>query len=883
MRYTESNFIYLKNTSMEKYYDALVEAEYAYEYFPIITKMIARKIIEVFLKTVAKKNNIDANVAVWNLLDNIKLSYNFSLPTEMYDSIEIILVNGYKHASWFSRNKTITKQPIEILEAVHNILCWYLRIVEPQAMALTKDLSFKEPNTIEDQQKEVDKIKSEILLKDNQINNLRKKVIELGSQSKSVAELNKIIMAIKEEKSYLETVQVLLMKKIEIQKIQVADIEKKYKMYIKKFEQLEEACKESQELIFYKESQLVKAEIQMQQLKILVKEQDEQDQSIIRMEQALEEELKTVRKVYENLVNLSARHQDMLETIEFSYDAELQKILLAKINNTTMQISFDDRIFNENITDYNKNIVEAKRKMAIFKEILNEKIKREIKYQSFYSGFLRLDGQELRMIYSIITKINTNTSSDLISKSKELLSKFSEDKSLDVINKKVKELKDISDDEIKLILYYKLIKLSQVRLGKIYNRKQFIQALDSLVDKSYEILMSKKDFKGRIRKVDAIGEYYLEKVISDLKSRSSNLQINNELVDKIYKNIVALKQDAENIGKEKIYYDKFNLDNMSEAMLKSSIKSNVCTFLSIMVELGGIFSYKYIATIIFEVEKLVVKRPELKVYKEEVLATSFSNEYFIIHLFLSSGATLLSQKQQEELLPLLVISIISVNLMPDYYEVNLKSYNNMVVLWKHKQQKYNDIFIEKEDMKNELDIFVKEKSELEANCEELVTSYNILSKDYNNYEEEFKNIVMNSEKIILLPSYMEYDKLRNKKEVAENNIDEARNKFGTLKSMLSPEVWKDQASKLISESNMMELERSLIEEAKQTSYFKKESRIFEDFKAKIEKTNGLIKQDQEKLKNKDLLINNIEIKINELERQLNKMKDTYLDMEEGYY
>ena len=42
------------------------------------------------------------------------------------------------------------------------------------------------------------------------------------------------------------------------------------------------------------------------------------------------------------------------------------------------------------------------------------------------------------------------------------------------------------------------------------------------------------------------------------------------------------------------------------------------------------------------------------------------------------------------------------------------------------------------------------------------------SKDYNNYEEEFKNIVMNSEKRILLPSYMEYERLRNKKEAAEN-------------------------------------------------------------------------------------------------------------------
>ena len=83
-----------------------------------------------------------------------------------------------------------------------------------------------------------------------------------------------------------------------------------------------------------------------------------------RMEQALEEELKTVRKVYENLVNLSSQYQDILETIEFSYDKELQKILEAKMNNVKMQISFEDRIFNENITSYTKNIGEAKRKTS---------------------------------------------------------------------------------------------------------------------------------------------------------------------------------------------------------------------------------------------------------------------------------------------------------------------------------------------------------------------------------------------------------------------------------------------------------------------------------------------------------------------------------------
>jgi exonuclease SbcC len=877
----ESNFIYLRTTSMGKYYDELVKAESIGEYFPMITKIIVRKVLEGVLKNIAEKYSIESTVSVWNLLNNIKFNYSLSLPEEIYNYIEIVLVNGYEHDSSNNKNKKSSKHYIEVLETMHNILCWYLKKSEPQKMTSIKDLNFKAPSTIEYHQKEVDKIKDDILLKDNQINNLRQKIIELSSQSKSVRELNKIIIAIKEERAHLEAAQVLLTKKIQVQKDQVAHIEKNYKTYIKKINELQEKCNENQQFIFNKESQLVKTEIQKQELKNLDKELDEQEESIRRSEQFLESELKTVRKAYEHLVNLTIQYQDILETLEFSYDKELQKTLEIQKNNVKMEINFEDRIFNENITSYTKNMAEAKRKIIIFKEILNEKIKREIKYGPFYRGFLRLEDKQLRIIYTMVTNINTK--SNFINKSKELLLKSSEDKFLESINRNLEELKNINDDEMKLVLYYKLIKLSQVSLGNIYNRRQFIQVLDSMVDRAYEILIPKKDFSGKIRKLDAMITYYLGKAIADLKNKSSNLQINEELVDKIYKKIITLKQNAENIGKEKIYYDKFNLDNMSESMLRTSIKSQPFTFLSIMIDLGEVASYKGISSIIFEVENFIAKRPSIKGYEKGNFTISFSNEYFMIFLFLSSGITSLNQKQQEELLPLLIIVIMSVDLIADNEVINLENYNRMVELWKRKQEKYNDIFIEKEDKESELKSLIKEKQELEINYENLLKTHEVLSQNYNSYKEEFKKIVMNSEKRILLPSFREYDKLRIKKEEAEEHINESKNKFGTLKSILSPEVWKDQANKFINESNIMELEKSLIQEAKQKPYFKEEYQVFIDLKEKIEETNKLINKEKENLKNKNLLIDDIKIKINELLRQLNNIKDVYLDIEEGYY
>ena len=881
MEYDESNFIYLKTTSMEKYYDELVKAEHICEYFPMITKIIVRKVIEGVLKNIAEEHDMESNVPALTLLNNIQFNSILYLPKEIYNYMKIILDNGYEHAFRDNKNKKTSKQPIEILEIIHNILCWYLKKIEPQKMMLIKDLSFKAPSTIEYQEKEINRIKEDIRLKDHQINNLRQKIIELGSKSKSVSELNKIIIAIKEEKSYLETVKALLAKKIQIQKNQVLDIEKNYKIYLRKFDELKEICKENQDFLFNKESQIIKAEIEKQELKNLDEQLDEYDESISRREQFLEDELKTVRKAYEHIVTLTNQYQDILETIEFSYDKELEKILEIQKNNVKMEINFEDRIFNENIVSYTKNISEAKKKIIILKEILNDNIKREIKYEPFYRGFLRLEDKQLRIIYTMIT--NSNTTSNFVNKSKELLSNLNEDKFLEAINRNLEELKNISDNQIQLIIYYKLMKLSRIYFGNIYNRAQFIHILDSMVDRAYEILMPKKDFNGKKRKLDAIITYYLEKIIADLKNKNSKIKISEELTDKIYKNIITLKQNVENIENEKIYYDKFNLDNMSETTLRTFIKSQPFTFLSIMVDLGGVASYKEISSIIFEVENLIAKRTSIKGHNEEMLPINFSNGYFIITLFLSSGAISLNQKEQEELLPLLIMTITSIDLTANNGDINLENYNNIIKLWKSKQRKYNDMSIEREDKESELEKLIKEKQALKINCEELLRTRDILSDKYNNYKGEFKKIVMNSEKRILLPSFLSYDDLRNKKEVAEEHINESKNKFGTLKSILSPEVWKDQASKFIHGSNMMELEKSLIEEAKRKPYFKKEYSVFLDLEEKIKEVNRVINKNKEDLKSKNLLIDNMKIKINELKRQLNIMKDTYFDIEEGYH
>jgi len=869
MEYSESNFWYLKGTRMEKYYDYLIKAEFLCEYHPLVTKIIVRKVMEMLLKDIAQDSGMDTNASALTLLNNVKVKSNISFSEEIYNGIEIILANGYENTSKRDRNRKVSKHPIEILKIAQKVLYYYLKEKE-NLMLDIKNLSFSAPSTIEYMKKELLKINNDIAQRENLINNLRRKIIELDSSPKRISEINNIIILIKEEKAYLEEIQDILNRKVEMQNKCVLNMETDYKTYEKKLNEMKIKFNENEELLLEKEGQLLKAEIQNQELKISTEELDDEDESIKRMKVSLDEELRTLRHAYESLLNLTEEYNDIVETIEFSYDNELKRELEAKKNSIQIKINFEDAVFNENIIIYNKNIVEYKRKALIFKELVNENIKREIRHEKFYDGFLRLSGKELKIVYTIIN--NITSSFNLISKPKELLGRYNEDKFLELLNRNLENLKNINDNEIKLILYYKLISLSNAPYGKIYNRRKFVQTLDYMVEKAYAVLEPKKDFKARIKKLDEINEYYMNRTISALKNKGSNIHITEELIEKIYNIITNLKQRPENKEK-RFYYEKLDFDAMTESAIKVAIKSQPYTFLHMIADLASIDSYKDMSSIIFQIENLIEKRSLIK---------KFSNTYFMVLLYLSSDAIVVSQNQQEELLPLAVMLITSVSLVSDNDFINLEGYNDLVKLWKQKQQKYNDICMKKEEEESSLGLIMREKLELEINQKELSEAYDSLLRKYGSYENEFKNLVMNSEKRVLLPSYFYYDDLCNKKKLVEKHINESKNKIGTLKSMFSIEVWKDQANKFINESNMLEAEKLLIKEAKQKPYFKKEYSVFLELEDQIQKVNESIQKNKEMLRSKDALVDNIGGKIIDLQKQLTTMKNAYIDIESGY-
>ncbi|AQS08265.1 hypothetical protein CLOBY_03350 [Clostridium saccharobutylicum] len=875
MKYIESNFSYLRETKLKKYYDELVKAECAVERFPRISKIIIRRVVEDLLRFIAKEKNIDTNICMNTLIQNIKFNFDFLFPQEIYNKIDIIRFNGNEPVVNNNISNRIIKSPIELLEITHNILCCYLKETEPQSMIKIKDLTFTAPTTIEYDRIELKKLRKEILLRKNKIDDLRIKVIELGNQSKSIRELTNIIIATREEKVNLESMEKILVSKINRYNIELVNLDENYEMYIKGFNQLKKECYDNNELLIIKEDQLLRAELENQEVRNLIKSLEEQDREIAKQVDIIDGQLEQIRKLYESSLNKSNTYQDIIETIEFSYDDKLKTELQFQKTSVKMEVEFEDRKFNEVIAIYNRNIDDLKRKIKIFKEILSEKIKKEIKFEEFYRGFLNLDGKQLRIIYSMIV----NNKKTQVDKSKELLLKKVNEQSFnDSLNERLESLKNISDDNIRLFLYYKLIKVGDVRFGSMYNKRKFINTLDRMIEKSYGILTTEKEFRTGYNKLESIVMYYLEKVMRNLKNRYSNIQIHEELIDDIFNVIRMLNSCA-----TEIIHNKIDVKSAPDDILKAAIKKEPFAFLEIIIDFAGIELYYKICNIIFKFSQLIVKSYSSSLVNNELSLLRFLNGPFLMLVFMSSEGPILNKKQDEKLLALIVMEILIVEFNSKDKKVDLIRYDKMVELWKHKQQKYNDIFIEKQDKEHVVKLLSKERCDLEIKYNKAVGNYNELNYMYNNYNEKFKSIVLNSNKGTLLSSYAKYIGLIDKKLEAENRISEAKSKLGTFKSVLSPELWKSHSDKIRSESEIVEAEKMLILEAKNSPHFQEEYQVFEKLKKEISKAKNILDEEKHSLDEKIVSINELKNKIDELDNQLNIIKDIYVDMEEGYY
>ncbi len=225
----------------------------------------------------------------------------------------------------------------------------------------------------------------------------------------------------------------------------------------------------------------------------------------------IEKQLESIRLSYEKSLGLTNRYQDESETIIFTYDDNLKKLLSNDKSEIISELNFEDSKFYNKITEYNKLIEDTKKKITLFKGILDDRIRHLVKYDDFYNAFLNLNGNKLRILYSMVSNWNKNNS-NILSKSKEwLLNRSNEESLLDMVNKTLEEIKSLSDDQIKLSLYYKVLRISGVQIKNICNRKNFIKAVDSMVQSAYVTLLENKDFNYYLSKTHSIKVCYMKK------------------------------------------------------------------------------------------------------------------------------------------------------------------------------------------------------------------------------------------------------------------------------------------------------------------------------------------------------------------------------------
>ena len=874
----KGNFAYLKNTSLSEYYKDVIKAQCASEKYPMITKILLRKIVEDIVRKVAQKYDIYSNDNIRNLITSIKYNFNICFPEQICKCINTIRFNGINKENYDIENTKIFNA-MDLLKMANRIFIWYIQDIEKLPDFNEEDALIVLPNNLDVIKEELAKTIDDIVSKENQINALRERIIDLANKSQNISGLNRIVMAIKEEKAHLEEKREYLSKELKIYENSILDIELNYENEMKEVNTLRNEWDKIQKLINEKEDKLVKVEINNQDFKILANNFEDNKDEIIKCELLINESLDKLRKSYKNLSSLCKEYKDIIATITFSYKDEYKNDLIPKESKTRININKEDKLFEEEMIIYFNNIDEANKNVRILKKLLNDQITKQIKYYEFYKGFLNLRGNALKRLYILSNKFSVQ--SILMNTAKNILGMPDKDGICEYINKKIKEISDVSDAEIKLLTYYRLLNIAKIEVKSVCNRKSFTENLDNIVGKACEVLKGKEGFIDYSDDLKSTRMYYLEKIIKSIRSKYYNNQIviQADLIDDIFNNIQKFNEE------EKIFiYRGLNIFITDELNIRNSIGYDTFRVISVLFSMDSKFAYALACGLLF---KLYYPNNDLileDIINNGGLLKEFLEKTVAIDLFISEGGVSLNkfEAKQESLLPLFVFMIICVDEILEEF-TDLESYNELSDFWMLKQQQYNDLIIYEKKSQMSLIKLVNEKKQLELDAEKNSKDYIIMSNKYAKDLEKFKKSVLSSDKIKHLPSYLNYASLIAKKEEHDQTIDEMKEKLGAIKSALSTGIWKEQSAKYVNDSNINNVEKLLIEEAKKSIYFNNEYEEIIQLQNTIDSINSSTLELKESLKSKEKELKDTKDKLEECRKQIQVIKNIYPDMEASYW
>lgn len=723
-----------------------------------------------------------------------------------------------------------------------------------------KEIVEKNNNKLEKNSFQLKELKSIIQLKEKEILDQELKIKNLKNKNKEIDKINNKLLKLQNEKIDLSSNYNNLKNKLETQENEIHELREKYQKDIeelikKDFKNkriLREERNKSQQILVEKEKLLIKSEQDNMQLKNKIeklqnersKELLEKDKQLKLKEKLIKEKLKELTESYKNCFNETKKYQDILEKSGFTYDDEIKAKFNLEIIETRKKILKNITNFDDNFKSYKTDIEQANEELINMKRVINEKTFNNKENAKFYKAFLEIQGNKLKFIYVMLTKVNVG--SIVLNKSKEVLFSTNEDEIMQYINKKVLDLKELSDDEIRIKLYYKLILLSNIEVKNLLIKEEFLDVLDSIIDNAYSMIEYRESFKERNSKLQSIYAYCLDKVIQYFEE----IYIDNDISRKenLINNIYTYFKKIDNNKKLEIC-KKLNLNYTTEVYVKNIINSNPKEFIATVMSVGGFISIFFI-------------------------------EAFIKSLFNISQVVSFNQtnKIQKEIIPVFIMQILLNIKYSNNKKIIIDNYYSMCAMWKNKKNQYNILLKQKNIKKIHLNGLLKEKEKIELNIEKLYLVKDKLFQSYYIEKELFDECTIKSDKLKELPSYNTYVKLLEKSNKIKDEICNKQEDIGRIKSMISVDVWENKVDKFFNEGYIIDIKKALLDEAKESITFKKEYKVVSDIENNFQKVKLTIKQNKQILYNKKEEIQNLRFNINKIDNECRKIETEYIDI-----
>ncbi|MGL5869495.1 hypothetical protein [Clostridium chrysemydis] len=821
------NFEFIIDTKLEKYYDILVDDEIALYRSPINEKVYidAKNIIED-LVTDLLLEDLGEDGIYNELVDNIEILYRKGIvPDEINYKFNRIrkASNNFAHPD----AKSIDT-PEYILISLRECLKWYLDHFKVQ---ITNDYSeFEKPDhskiedyderykeILESYEKLKDKYDESIKLKESRINELKKK-----------------------EESLEEN--------LEDKKKELLEARKLIRIYGNKEKEISKLINDVNDNITF--------------LKNIVTD--------LKNTEVINSINRVVEEGNKSVIIAKEKEKNLIENISLLEDKVLEGVDLREHIEKADRVSYEIEQDIEAIKLVVRNTS---------KEILDLKDDKEIeeldfsRYPEFFRGFLCLKGDKLRASYILLEKLSIKELIEFMVNGK--FTKTSVQKLQKFIYNETLKLVSLSDEEIKLKLYYSLMRCAKVTEGVLINEKEFKLNLDVVIEEAYGVIEKNKDFYSGEDKLEDIIFYYLNKISENINKKFKKLDAvqSEAIINRVYNGIDALPENQ----KEDLFKE-LQLVEPTEATVKSTTRTlGPSNILKSLIKRESYSSYTAYSSMTYGVLKLLNENMPFNSYPGADKFLSFLTMPYLIQSLINEGSFLIESKRKRkfQIISILILSVTLDEIINSDKEQVEKGYEDLKEAWRLLYNDYLSLEDEWNEVSDNLEAIKSIEDELKAKLdihrEKIEEMRNVLK----NQKAELKEVILNSDRVRLLDGYFDYDKDKDKLKrfIMAKNYNR---KNGILKQLVFKA--KNELRIRIVKEDIKKHEDRLVELAIENTHFRFETELLRITISDIEEEKILRDKTKEEIKQYQSDYKEAIYEKKEIECRIEKIKREYFDI-----